>query len=120
MNDLRPRVRRSIPIQYRAGCVCRTVVNQKNLQVGFSLRPNGGKADIVMLDPTRLGTDDRFIRACRTLSPEKIVYISCNPETLSRDLKKFAACGYFAKVAEPVDMFPWTSSIETVVLLSKL
>ena len=84
------------------------------------LAQKGGKADIVILDPTRLGTDDRFIRACRTLSPEKIVYISCNPETLSRDLKKFAACGYFAKVAEPVDMFPWTSSIETVVLLSKL
>ena len=83
------------------------------------LAQNGGKADIVILDPTRLGTDDRFIRACRTLAPEKIIYISCNPETLSRDLKKFAGCGYLAKVAEPVDMFPWTSSIETVVLLSK-
>ena len=80
----------------------------------------GETADCVILDPTRLGTDERFIKACEKLSPEKIVYISCNPDTLARDLKVFAACGYRARVAEPVDMFPWTSSIETVVLLSKL
>ena len=79
----------------------------------------GETADCVILDPTRLGTDERFIKACEKLAPEKIVYISCNPDTLARDLKVFAACGYRARVAEPVDMFPWTSSIETVVLLSK-
>lgn len=79
----------------------------------------GEKYDVVILDPTRLGTDMRFIRACKKLSPEKIIYISCNPDTLARDLKHFEECGYYAIVAEPVDMFPWTSSIETVVLLSK-
>lgn len=77
------------------------------------------KIDCVILDPTRLGTDERFIKACEKLAPEKIVYISCNPDTLARDLKAFSRCGYKARVAEPVDMFPWTSSIETVVLLSK-
>lgn len=80
----------------------------------------GEKIDCVILDPTRLGTDERFIRACEKLSPEKIVYISCGPDTLARDLKIFEECGYKARLAEPVDMFPWTSSIETVVLLSKL
>lgn len=50
---------------------------------------------------------------------EKIVYISCCPETLSRDLKIFAKNGYKAVEAEPVDMFPWTSSIEVVCLLTK-
>lgn len=77
------------------------------------------KIDCVILDPTRLGTDERFIKACEKLAPEKIVYISCNPDTLARDLKAFSRCGYKARVAEPVDMFPWTSSIETVVLLSQ-
>ena len=80
---------------------------------------NGEKTDCVILDPTRLGTDERFIKACKKLSPEKIVYISCNPETLSRDLKIFAKNGYKAVEAEPVDMFPWTSSIETVCLLTR-
>lgn len=83
------------------------------------LAAEGEKIDVVMMDPTRLGTDERFIKACEKLSPGKIVYISCNPDTLARDLKVFAKCGYRARVAEPVDVFPWTSSIETVVLLSK-
>ena len=79
----------------------------------------GEKYDVVILDPTRLGTDVRFIKACEKLSPEKIIYISCGPDTLARDLKVFDKCGYKARVAEPVDMFPWTSSIEVVCLLTK-
>ena len=73
-----------------------------------------------ILDPTRAGTTLKFIKACGKLKPEKIVYISCCPETLARDLKGFAAQGYEAKIAEPVDMFPWTDTIETLVVLSKL
>ena len=83
------------------------------------LAAKGEKIDVVMMDPTRLGTDERFIKACEKLSPEKIVYISCNPDTLARDIKLFEKYGYHAREAEPVDMFPWTSSIETVVLLAK-
>jgi 23S rRNA (uracil1939-C5)-methyltransferase len=78
------------------------------------------KIDCVILDPTRAGTTLKFIKACGKLKPEKIVYISCCPETLARDLKGFAAQGYEAKIAEPVDMFPWTDKIETIVVLSKL
>ena len=78
------------------------------------------KIDVVILDPTRAGTTVKFLKACGKLSPDKIVYISCCPETLARDLKGFLAQGYEAKIAKPVDMFPWTDKIETIVVLSKL
>lgn len=78
------------------------------------------KTDCVILDPTRAGTTLKFIRACGKLKPERIVYISCCPETLARDLKGFTAQGYEAKIAEPVDMFPWTDKIETIVILSRI
>lgn len=83
------------------------------------LAKTDAKIDCVILDPTRAGTTLKFIKACGKLKPEKIVYISCCPETLARDLKGFAAQGYEAKTAEPVDMFPWTDKIETIVVLSK-
>ena len=77
------------------------------------------KIDCVILDPTRAGTTTRFIKACGKLKPSKILYISCNPETLARDLKGFTAQGYEAVIAKPVDMFPWTDKVETIVVLSK-
>ncbi len=83
------------------------------------LAKTDARIDCVILDPTRAGTTLKFIKACGKLKPEKIVYISCCPETLARDLKGFAAQGYEAKIAEPVDMFPWTDKIETIVVLSK-
>ena len=57
--------------------------------------------------------------AVAVLSPKRVVYVSCNPETLARDLKYFAKKGYAAKKCQPVDMFPYTDDVETVVLLSK-
>ena len=80
---------------------------------------NNTKTDVVILDPTRAGTTKQFIKACGKLSPDKIVYISCCPETLARDLKGFTAQGYEALIARPVDMFPWTDKVETIVVLSK-
>ena len=77
------------------------------------------KIDCVILDPTRAGTTMKFIKACGKLAPSKIVYISCCPETLARDLKGFAEQGYKAQIAKPVDMFPWTDKVETIVILSK-
>lgn len=75
--------------------------------------------DVVVLDPPRSGTTPEFIKACRVLSPRKIVYVSCNPETLARDLPLFMENGYKPVSAVPVDMFPWTDSIETVVSMEK-
>lgn len=84
------------------------------------LSKTDAKIDCVILDPTRAGTTEKFIKACGKLAPSKIVYISCNPETLARDLKGFKAQGYKALIAKPVDMFPWTDKVETIVVLSKL
>lgn len=80
---------------------------------------SGEKADVVILDPPRSGSTEAFIKAVRRLSPPRVVYISCNPETLARDLQAFRENGYRAKEAFPYDMFPFTSHVECVVLLTK-
>ena len=77
--------------------------------------------DLLFMDPPRAGASAEFIRSALTCAPKKIVYISCNPETLARDLKLLTAKkAYHVKKIQPVDMFPWTHHVETVVLLSKL
>ncbi len=79
----------------------------------------GRQVDVLFMDPPRAGSTERFMEAACRLSPKKIVYISCNPETLGRDLAFFTAHGYRMKKAQPVDMFPATPGVETVVLLSR-
>lgn len=79
----------------------------------------GNHFDVIILDPPRSGTTPEFIKACKKANPSKIVYVSCDPHTLARDLKLFNKEGYKVIEATPVDMFPWTSHVETVVLLSK-
>ena len=77
------------------------------------------KADIVFMDPPRAGSDAAFLSSLVKLSPETVVYISCNPETLARDLKYLTKHRYEVKRIVPVDMFPWTEHVETVCLMSK-
>ena len=74
--------------------------------------------DVVILDPPRKGSDETTLGAILSMSPKKIVYISCNPSTLARDLKILTNGGYSLKKIQPVDMFPHTSHVETVVQLS--
>jgi len=74
--------------------------------------------DVVFLDPPRAGASKDFLNSLLKLSPEKIVYISCNPETLARDLKTLTK-KYTVKKIQGVDMFPFTRHIESVVLLTK-
>ena len=81
---------------------------------------DGAHADVVMMDPPRAGSDEAFLSSVVTLSPKRVVYISCNPQTLARDLDYLVAHGYRVQKIQPVDMFPHTSHTETVVLLSKL
>ena len=81
---------------------------------------NGMTADVVFMDPPRSGSTEEFIDAVVKLSPDRVVYISCNPVTLERDLCYFEKCGYMAVVDYPVDMFAMTGHVETVCLLSKL
>jgi len=75
--------------------------------------------DVLMMDPPRAGSDENFLSAVCTLMPPRVVYISCNPETLARDLKYLTTHGYRAIKATPVDMFPCTEHVETVVLLTR-
>ncbi len=75
--------------------------------------------DAVLLDPPRSGCDEAFLSALCTLSPKKICYISCNVTTQKRDIDILEKYGYCLLSAQPVDMFPHTEHIETVVLLSK-
>ena len=70
------------------------------------------------MDPPRGGSDKKFLSSAVKLSPKKIVYISCNPETLARDLKYLTGHGYRMEKAQGVDMFPFADDVETVCLLS--
>lgn len=78
----------------------------------------GADVDVVFMDPPRAGSDEAFLSSVVKLSPKRVVYVSCNPETLARDLKYLTKHGYEAVECQPVDMFPHTKHVETVVLLS--
>jgi 23S rRNA (uracil1939-C5)-methyltransferase len=80
---------------------------------------SGDKVDLVFMDPPRAGSTPEFIKAVETLSPKKVVYISCSPDSLANDLKIFERSGYKVKRAVPVDMFPFTRGIETCCLLER-
>ncbi len=75
--------------------------------------------DVVFLDPPRSGTTPEFIRACEQLAPKRIVYVSCDPTTLARDLKEFKKHSYTPQYAIPVDMFPFTEHVESVCFLER-
>ena len=79
----------------------------------------GEHVDVVFMDPPRSGSDEKFLSSVLTLKPEKIVYVSCEPTTLARDLKYLTKHGYKAVRAVPFDMFPATEHVETVCLLSR-
>ncbi len=90
------------------------------------LKKEGIKPDVIILDPPRKGCDEALIKTVAEMSPERIVYVSCDPATLARDCAIFATLGYtVAEKADgthfvtPVDMFPRTAHVETVVLLSQ-
>lgn len=79
----------------------------------------GEKLDVLFMDPPRSGSSEAFLNAAVHIGPERIVYISCNPETLVRDLKILNRQGYQVKRSVAVDMFPFTDGIESVTLLVK-
>ena len=79
----------------------------------------GEKFDVVFMDPPRSGSSEAFLRSLKILSPRKVVYISCNPETLARDLKSLSK-DYRVEKIQPVDMFPFTNHIECVVALHRV
>ena len=80
---------------------------------------NGEKVDVVFMDPPRSGSDEIFLSSVVQLAPKRVVYISCNPETMARDLEYLTDHGYRAITAWPCDMFPSTAHIEVVTCLSR-
>ena len=79
----------------------------------------GEHADIVLMDPPRAGSTPEFLDVLAALAPERVVYISCNPETQARDVRILARHGYVLRIVQPVDMFPHTDHVETVALIAK-
>lgn len=84
-----------------------------------ALAAEGEKFDVIFMDPPRSGSSRKFIDSLATADPERVVYISCNPETLARDLQYMIKKGYKVKKICPVDMFPHTNHIECAVLLCR-
>lgn len=79
----------------------------------------GEKADVVIMDPPRTGSDEAFLSSLVRLAPKRVVYVSCGPDSLARDLKYLTKSGYRMEECTPYDMFPYTRHVETVVLMSR-
>lgn len=84
------------------------------------LAGEGRRFDVIVLDPPRKGCDAVLLEKLPSLRPSRIVYISCNPATLARDLRLLAGKGFTPVEVQPVDLFPHTTHVETVVLMSKI
>ncbi|MBO5858952.1 MAG: 23S rRNA (uracil(1939)-C(5))-methyltransferase RlmD [Clostridia bacterium] len=84
-----------------------------------ALAAEGESADVVFMDPPRAGSSKKFIESLSKMAPKRVVYISCNPETLARDLQLLTKKGYEVKANQPVDMFPHTNHIECVCSLER-
>ena len=118
-------------VELNADAVRDARVNAKINQVGnirfyqndagrflLDMEAQGARVDVVFMDPPRGGSSEEFLSAVARMAPERVVYISCNPETLARDLKYLTAHGYGAERGLAVDMFPFTEHVETVCLLN--
>jgi 23S rRNA (uracil1939-C5)-methyltransferase len=84
-----------------------------------TLMRDGVRAEVVVADPPRAGFHPKALQALATLGPERLVYVSCNPSTLARDVGDLVRQGYRLEWVEPVDMFPQTPHIEAVARLHR-
>lgn len=80
----------------------------------------GVRADVIIVDPARKGLDKTFIDSALEMNAKRIVYVSCNPATMARDVAHFVEGGYNVEYVQPVDMFPMTVHVECVVLMSRV
>lgn len=88
-------------------------------QAAAQLEKEGIDPDVVVVDPPRKGLTPQLVDTIVRMSPQRVVYVSCDPATLARDLKQFEENYYSVKEITPVDLFPRTSHVESVALLSK-
>ena len=84
----------------------------------LDMAAKGEQADVVIMDPPRSGSTEAFMDAIARMGARRVVYVSCNPETLARDVRYMRKLGYVGKEAWGVDLFPFTRHVETVCLLS--
>jgi 23S rRNA (uracil1939-C5)-methyltransferase len=85
----------------------------------LSKQADSGHADVIVVDPPRKGCDAVLLDTIRDMNPTRIVYVSCNPATLARDVKRLGESGYVVRKVRPCDMFPMGGHVESVCLLSK-
>lgn len=83
-------------------------------------KDDGLNPDVIVVDPPRKGCDEKLLQAMIDMEPKRIVYVSCNPATLARDLKILEAGGFATKEVQPVDMFPRTHHVELVAWMSRM
>lgn len=83
------------------------------------LAENGATADVAFIDPPRAGCTASFLKSLAKLNPDRIVYISCNPETQVRDIRVLGRLGYKARICYPFEMFPHTNHIESIALITR-
>ena len=88
-------------------------------QAARRLAAEGVRPDVVCVDPPRKGLAEDVVDTVAGMAPARVVYVSCDPATLGRDVKRFAARGYVLRAAQPVDMFPRTHHVETAALLER-
>lgn len=79
-----------------------------------AMAETGEHADVVFMDPPRAGSDEKFMASLLKLNPKKVIYISCNPETMARDLNYLTKKGYVVKKIQPVDMFCFCDHVEVI------
>ena len=84
-----------------------------------ALYKQGIRPDVVVVDPPRAGCTETVLRTFANMKPQRIVYVSCNPATLARDLAILKELGYLAQEVQPVDLFPQTSHVENIALLMR-
>lgn len=94
-------------------------VNEDAGKYMVSLAEKKEKVDVVIMDPPRSGSDEAFLSSVVKLAPKRLIYVSCGPDSLARDLKYLTKKGYRVEEATPFDMFPFTAHTEVVVALSK-
>ena len=94
--------------------ICGDAANAAEMLEQQGLRPN-----VIVIDPPRKGCQQSLVKTISCMSPDRVIYVSCDPATLARDLKWFTEEGYMPKEVTPVDMFPRTAHVETVVLLGR-
>ena len=89
------------------------------LKILNSSAPTRARPRVIVVDPPRKGMSEEAVRAVCSMGPQRVVYVSCDPATLARDILRFTELGYTLREATAVDMFPRTCHVETAALLSR-